>query len=71
MNSKIWRRTNSRFECSRSHEFSDEYNALLATQRRLPGIVEADNVGVLKPLQHLSLLLETLLLCLSQLAVLI
>lgn len=62
---------NLRFECSRSHEFSDEYNTLLATEHRLPGIIEADDVGVLKPLQHLGLLLETLLLCLGQFAVLI
>ncbi|TNN82814.1 hypothetical protein EYF80_006771 [Liparis tanakae] len=52
-------------ESCRSHEFSDQYDALLATQHRLPGIIEAYDVGVLEPLQHLRLLLEALLLCLG------
>ncbi|KAA8591088.1 hypothetical protein FQN60_002031 [Etheostoma spectabile] len=52
------------------HEFSDQHNALLAAEHRLPRIIEADDVGVLETLQHLCLLLEALLLRLGQLAIL-
>lgn len=39
----------------------------MALHRGLPGVVEADDVGVLQPLQHLHLLAETLPLRLGQL----
>lgn len=39
----------------------------MAFDRGLPGVVEADDVGVLQALQHLHLLTETLPLCLGQL----
>lgn len=39
----------------------------MALHRRLPGVVEADDVGVLQALQHLHLLAETLPLRLGQL----
>lgn len=63
-------RQSLRFESPWSHEFCDKHNALLASERRLPRIIEADNVGMLKPLQHLGLLLKALLLRLGQFAVL-
>lgn len=57
----------SRFERAWGHEFSHQDDALVALHRRLPGVVEADDVRVLQALQHLHLLTETLPLCLGQL----
>lgn len=63
-------RRHLRLEGARGHELGDEDDAFLALEGGLPGVVEADDVGVLEPLQHLGLLLEALLLRLAQLAVL-
>lgn len=57
-----------RFERARGHEFRHQDDALVAFDRGLPGVVEADDVGVLQALQHLHLLTEALPLCLGQLA---
>lgn len=43
----VWLVRDSRLECARSHEFSDQNNALPAFGRSLPGVVKADNVGML------------------------
>lgn len=58
---------NSRLERARGHEFRHQDDALVALHRGLPGVVEADDVGVLQALQHLHLLAETLPLRLGQL----
>ena len=50
----------SRLERARGHEFGDQHDANLAPQHRLPRVVEADDVGVLQPLEHLHLLRESL-----------
>jgi hypothetical protein len=50
----------SRLERARGHEFCDQHDANLAPQHRLPGVIEADDVGVLQPLEHLNFLGETL-----------
>lgn len=60
----------SRLEGAGGHELGDEDDALLALEGGLPRVVEADDVGVLQPLQHLRFLLEPLLLRLGQLPVL-
>lgn len=57
----------SRFEGARRHEFRHQEDAFVALHCRLPGVVEADDVGVLEALQHLHLLAETLPLRLGQL----
>lgn len=57
----------SRLERARGHELRHQDDALVAFDRGLPGVVEADDVGVLQALQHLHLLTETLPLCLGQL----
>lgn len=50
----------SRFQSAGRHEFCDQHNALPALGGTLPGVVKADNVGMLQPLQHARLLLEAL-----------
>ena len=60
----------SRFERARSHELRHQCNALPAFGGPLPGIIEADDVGMLQALQHSSLFLEALPLRLGQLAIL-
>lgn len=39
-----------RFERSRGHELCDKNDAFLSSERRLPEIIEAHDVGVLKSL---------------------
>lgn len=61
----------SRLERSRCHEFSHQDNTLPPFQGwRLPGVIKANYVWMLKALQHSGFLLETLPLWLGQLAVL-
>lgn len=38
---------NSRFECARSHELRDQHNALPAFGGSFPGVIKANNVGML------------------------
>lgn len=59
-----------RFKRSGRHELSDQNDALLSFARSLPGIIEADDVGMLQTLEHPGLLFEALALRLGQLTVL-
>lgn len=60
----------SLFQRSRSHQFGDEDDAHPLLLRNFPVIVEPDDVGVLKPLEHLGLLPKPLTLILVPLALL-
>ena len=60
-------------EGARGHELGDEDDVLLRHAgglHHLPGVVEADNVRVLHPLQHVRLFSEPLALGLAQLLLL-
>lgn len=61
-------RTNSRFESARSHELSDQQDALVTFHSGLPGVIKAHNVRVLKTLEHFNLFTEALPLHFGQFA---
>lgn len=56
----------SRLEGPGRHELRHQDGALVAPQRRLPGVEESDDVWMLQSFQHLHLLVEPVTLRLVQ-----